>query len=69
MKYIGAHVSISGGVRFLAALQLNDSKKDFNTRVDRHESIGKGELGTTPVCYGIEAKKNSMISIKDWHPS
>lgn len=36
------------GLRFLAALHLNDSKKDFNSRVDRHESIGKGELGMTP---------------------
>jgi deoxyribonuclease-4 len=36
------------GLRFLAALHLNDSKKDFNSRVDRHESIGKGELGIPP---------------------
>jgi deoxyribonuclease-4 len=36
------------GLRFLAALHLNDSKKDFNSRVDRHESIGKGELGLAP---------------------
>lgn len=36
------------GLRFLAALHLNDSKKDFNSRVDRHESIGQGALGMTP---------------------
>ena len=24
---------------------LNDSKKEFNSRVDRHEHIGKGHLG------------------------
>ncbi len=36
------------GLRFLKALHLNDSKKKFNSRVDRHESIGKGELGMTP---------------------
>jgi deoxyribonuclease IV len=36
------------GLRYLAALHLNDSKKDFNSRVDRHESIGKGELGLAP---------------------
>ena len=36
------------GLRFLKALHLNDSKKDFNSRVDRHESIGQGELGLAP---------------------
>lgn len=36
------------GLNFLKALHLNDSKKDFNSRVDRHERIGKGELGMTP---------------------
>jgi deoxyribonuclease-4 len=36
------------GLQYLAALHLNDSKKDFNSRVDRHESIGKGELSLAP---------------------
>jgi deoxyribonuclease-4 len=36
------------GIGFLKALHLNDSKKDFNSRVDRHASIGQGELGMTP---------------------
>lgn len=36
------------GIEFLKALHLNDAKKDFNSRVDRHESIGKGELGLAP---------------------
>ncbi len=26
-------------------IHLNDSKKDFNSRVDRHEHIGKGSIG------------------------
>ena len=26
-------------------MHLNDSKKDFESRVDRHDSIGKGFLG------------------------
>ncbi len=26
-------------------MHLNDSKKGLGSRVDRHESIGKGELG------------------------
>lgn len=33
------------GPRFLSAIHLNDSKKPFGSRVDRHESIGDGLLG------------------------
>ncbi len=33
------------GIGFLKAIHLNDSKKKFESRVDRHESIGKGSLG------------------------
>jgi deoxyribonuclease-4 len=33
------------GLDRLAAFHLNDSKKDLNSRVDRHEHIGKGYLG------------------------
>ncbi len=33
------------GLDRLAAFHLNDSKKEFNSRVDRHEHIGKGFIG------------------------
>jgi deoxyribonuclease-4 len=33
------------GIDRLAAFHLNDSKKEFNSRVDRHEHIGKGHIG------------------------
>jgi deoxyribonuclease-4 len=33
------------GFRYLRGMHLNDSKKDFGTRVDRHESLGKGFIG------------------------
>jgi deoxyribonuclease-4 len=33
------------GLELIAAFHLNDSKKDLNSRVDRHEHIGKGHLG------------------------
>jgi deoxyribonuclease-4 len=36
------------GIGYLKAMHLNDSKKDFGSRVDRHESIGKGSLGIAP---------------------
>lgn len=33
------------GIELLAAFHLNDSKKEFHSRVDRHEHIGKGFIG------------------------
>jgi deoxyribonuclease-4 len=33
------------GVQRIVAFHLNDSKKDLNSRVDRHEHIGHGKLG------------------------
>lgn len=33
------------GNRYLKAMHLNDSKTKLNSRVDRHESLGKGEIG------------------------
>jgi len=36
------------GLNYLKAMHLNDSKKSFGSRVDRHESIGKGSLGIEP---------------------
>ncbi|MDH3976266.1 MAG: deoxyribonuclease IV [Deltaproteobacteria bacterium] len=36
------------GLDRLAAFHINDSKKALGSRVDRHEHLGKGELGETP---------------------
>ena len=33
------------GFQYLKGMHLNDSKKDLGTRVDRHESLGKGFIG------------------------
>jgi len=33
------------GWKYLSGIHLNDSKKELATRVDRHDSIGKGFLG------------------------
>lgn len=41
------------GFSYLRALHLNDSKKPLGSRVDRHESIGKG-------CIGIDFFKRLM---------
>lgn len=34
------------GFEYLKGMHLNDSKKELGSRVDRHESLGKGTLGT-----------------------
>jgi deoxyribonuclease-4 len=34
------------GIENVGAFHLNDSKKGLGSRVDRHEHIGKGEIGT-----------------------
>lgn len=33
------------GFEYLKGMHLNDSKKELGSRVDRHHSLGKGELG------------------------
>ncbi len=41
------------GFQYLQGMHLNDSKKDYGSRVDRHDSLGKGFLG-------IQAFENIM---------
>jgi deoxyribonuclease-4 len=36
------------GFKYLLGMHLNDSKKEFASRVDRHDSIGKGLIGIDP---------------------
>lgn len=36
------------GFEYLKGMHLNDSKKEFGSRVDRHENLGNGFLGTDP---------------------
>jgi deoxyribonuclease-4 len=33
------------GFKYLKGMHINDSKSNFGSRVDRHNSIGKGEIG------------------------
>lgn len=39
------------GLEQVKAFHLNDSKREFGSRVDRHEHIGKGRLGLEPFRY------------------
>lgn len=36
------------GFAYLKGIHLNDSKKGLNSRVDRHEKLGDGEIGLAP---------------------
>ena len=36
------------GLDYLCGMHLNDSKKGVGSRVDRHESLGDGEIGIAP---------------------
>lgn len=36
------------GLSYLKGMHLNDSKVGYQSRVDRHQSLGKGELGLAP---------------------
>jgi len=45
----------------LAALHLNDSKAALNSRVDRHEHIGKGKIGIEAFRYIMNEARFSKI--------
>jgi deoxyribonuclease-4 len=47
------------GIDRIAAFHLNDSKKEFHSRVDRHEHIGKGFIG-------VEAFRMLMNDRRFW---
>lgn len=47
------------GLDRLAAFHLNDSKKELNSRVDRHEHIGKG-------CIGLEGFRMLLNDSRFW---
>ncbi len=39
------------GFEYLRGMHLNDSKKPLDSRVDRHHSLGEGEIGMAPFSY------------------
>ncbi|HAC33081.1 MAG TPA: deoxyribonuclease IV [Gammaproteobacteria bacterium] len=39
------------GFEYLRGMHLNDSKKPLDSRVDRHHSLGEGEIGMAPFNY------------------
>jgi deoxyribonuclease-4 len=49
------------GADRLAALHLNDSKTALNSRVDRHEQIGRGKIGIEPFRWLMTAPRFKKI--------
>lgn len=45
------------GLKKLKAMHLNDSKKTLGSRVDRHDHIGRGELGDAPFRHLMRDKR------------
>jgi deoxyribonuclease-4 len=49
------------GLKRLAAIHLNDSKKGLGSHVDRHENIGKGQIGEKPFGFFMRDKRFDKI--------
>jgi deoxyribonuclease-4 len=45
------------GLKYLHCFHVNDSKTDFNSRRDRHESLGKGTIGIDCFKFLMQEKK------------
>jgi deoxyribonuclease-4 len=49
------------GFKYLMAVHLNDAKPDLDSRVDRHESIGKGKIGIEAFSFIMNDKRFDEI--------
>ena len=49
------------GVERIRAIHLNDSKRELGSRVDRHEHIGKGYLGSRPFAHLLNDRRFGRI--------
>lgn len=51
------------GLKYLKGMHLNDCKKALGSRVDRHESIGRGTLGLEPFRFIMEDPRLDNIPL------
>lgn len=51
------------GFEYLKGIHLNDSKKEFGSRLDRHESIGDGLMGLEPFKFIMNDKRFDSMPI------
>ncbi|ADP13039.1 endonuclease IV [Erwinia sp. Ejp617] len=45
------------GFQYLRGMHLNDAKSEFNSRVDRHHSLGEGNIGKTVFSWLMKDKR------------
>ena len=51
------------GFEYLRGMHLNDAKKELGSRVDRHDSLGKGTLGIEPFKWIMEDERFDGIPL------
>jgi len=51
------------GFKYLKGMHINDSKAKFNSRVDRHHSLGKGEIGLDAFRFIMQDKRIDNIPL------
>jgi len=51
------------GIKYLKGAHLNDSRKDHQSGVDRHERIGKGKIGRSAFRYIMKDKRFDDIPL------
>mgnify|MGYP000891190512 CR=1 FL=1 len=51
------------GIEKIKACHLNDSKRELGSKIDRHENIGQGEIGSEPLNRIIKFMKSLEIPI------
>jgi len=51
------------GLNYLRGIHMNDSKREHNCRVDRHENIGKGVMGLDGFKYIVNEEKFSNLPL------
>lgn len=51
------------GFRYLRGMHLNDAKKVLGSRVDRHDSLGKGTLGIEPFKWIMQDERFDGIPL------
>ncbi len=51
------------GIKYLQGMHLNDSKKELGTRVDRHDSLGKGVMGLDTFSFIVNDNRFDNIPL------
>ena len=51
------------GFQYLKAMHLNDAKSELASRVDRHHSLGEGNIGKVPFTYIMQDERFNNIPL------